>query len=115
MKSKLPLVLVLTVAASGCSILGNDKEPTIASLGKRPVQLEDKPVVASESEAISAYRAFLASADDTDERPQAMRRIADLNLEKDVMPEAGATTLQLPEAHESIELYQNVLTLYPER
>ena len=116
MKPLLPAIIVTLFASSGCAMLSGDNQPTIADLGKRPVKLEDAPVAASESQAITAYRDYLKTDDDTDSRPQAMRRIADLNLEKEAYPVVSpATQAVMPQAHESIELYRNVLALYPDR
>ena len=120
MKSVVPAIMILAALSSACSVLHGDNEPTIASLGKRPVKFEDTTVSASEVQAISAYRSFLDSGDESDSRPHAMRRIADLNLEKEELPQVGqagpdASPLQLVEAQESIELYQSVLSLYPQR
>ncbi len=119
MKPVLPAILIMAALSSACSVLHGDNEPTIASLGKRPVTLEDTPVSASEVQAITAYRSFLDSGDGSDSRPHAMRRIADLNLEKEEVPQAeqpepDILPLQATEARESIELYQSVLSLYPQ-
>ncbi|MGB5178946.1 MAG: tetratricopeptide repeat protein [Gammaproteobacteria bacterium] len=120
MNPVLPAIAIIATLLSACSVLHGDDEPTIASLGKRPVKLVDTPVSSTEMQAISAYRSFLDSGDESDARPHAMRRIADLNLEKEELPQAGQATpdtlqLQPIEAHESIELYQSVLSLYPQR
>jgi len=120
MKPVLPVILLITSVSSACSILHGDNAPTIASLGKRPVKLADTPVSSSEVQAISAYREFLDTGDESDSRPQAMRRIADLNLEKEELPQAAQSAsdsmpTQPSQAHVSIDLYQNVLSLYPER
>ena len=115
-----PAILLITALCSACSVLHSNDAPTIASLGKRPVKLEDTPLSSSEVQAISAYRSFLDTGDDSDARPQAMRRIADLSLEKEELPQAvqaDPTTgvLQHTQARESIDLYRNVLSLYPDR
>ena len=120
MKPVLPVILMITCASSACSILHGDNAPTIASLGKHPVKLEDTGVTSSEVQAISAYREFLDTGDESDSRPQAMRRIADLNLEKEELPQAAQSAydsmpMQPSQAHVSIDLYKNVLSLYPER
>ena len=120
MKPVLPVILMITCVSSACSMLHGDNAPTIASLGKHPVKLEDTGVTSSEVQAISAYREFLDTGDESDSRPQAMRRIADLNLEKEELPQASQSaydsrSIQPSQAHVSIDLYQNVLSLYPER
>ena len=84
---------VATLLLSGCSIMGGgDNAPTIGDLSKRPVTMSDLPVESSEQEAMSAYRNFLATKDDTDARPHAMRRLADINLEAEVLPQADFDT-----------------------
>ena len=75
MKRTLPAILMIACVCSACSVLHGDNAPTIASLGKHPVKLNDTPVYSSEVQAISAYRSFLDSGDESDSRPQAMRRI----------------------------------------
>jgi len=120
MKYTWPAILLVAAACSACSVLRGDDAPTIASLGKRPVKIEDTPVSSSEVQAISAYRSFLDTGAESDSRPQAMRRIADLNLEKEELPQAvqaspATRSLLHTQARESIELYRNVLSLYPHR
>jgi tetratricopeptide (TPR) repeat protein len=96
------------------------KGPTIGSLGKRPVIVEDMPLDTSETETIEAYRKFLASKEETETRPLAMRRLADLELEADDMPAVGMDSPGLnqvrpQQVNDSIRLYREVLTQYPER
>jgi len=120
MRGNWPAILLIAAVCSACSVLHGDNAPTIASLGKRPVKLEDTPLSSSEVQAISAYRSFLSTGDDSNARPQAMRRIADLNLEKEELPQTvqadpATGVLQHTQARESIDLYRNVLSLYPNR
>jgi len=119
-KSTLPAIIIIACATSACAVLHGDNAPTIASLGQRPVKLEDTPLSPSEVQAITAYRSFLDTGDESDSRPQAMRRIADLNLEKEELPHADEAVpddipLQPTQAHVSIDLYKNVLSMYPQR
>jgi TolA-binding protein len=95
-----------------------DDEPTIAGLGDRPVQLDDVPIESNEQQAMSAYRRFLATDDTSEARPQAMRRLADINLEAEAMPQAGEDnplTMYPQQAQDSIRLYEEVLASYPDR
>ncbi len=41
MKRALPAILMIAWMCSACSVLHGDNAPTIASLGKRPVKLQD--------------------------------------------------------------------------
>lgn len=119
-----PLAVFLAVLCGGCSLL-NDNAPTIASLGRHPLKLEDTALEADERQAMAAYREFLATDDrppvEQEERPQAMQRIADLNLEaveEQPGPELADSTddrLNPQEVEASILLYNEVLAQYPER
>lgn len=106
---------------AGCSVMGgSDNAPTIGDLGHRAVDLQDVPFEASEQQAMSAYREFLSTPDETDARPHAMRRLADINLEAEVVPQADfdseqALSLYPQQVRDSINLYSKVLDNYPHR
>jgi TolA-binding protein len=114
-------ITALTVALlSGCSIMGSDDAPTIGDLSKRPVKLDDTPITSSEQQAMNAYRNFLATRDESEARPHAMRRLADINLEAEVLPEADfdsdkAVSLYPEQVKDSITLYRKLLNNYPHR
>jgi TolA-binding protein len=107
----------------GCSFLHTDDPPTIASLGQRPLELQDAPIEASESRAIQAYQGFLDTGADSAARPEAMRRLADLKLETEELPgeepEAAGTdnpeVLYPEQLADSIKLYEDILAHYPDR
>lgn len=112
------LALALTGGLAGCSLMHGGDAPTIADLGKRPVQLEDQPLAADEQQAMNAYQRFLATDDQTEARPQAMRRLADINLEAESasMPVADQAPTAFPQqVQDSIRLYRQVLETYPDR
>ncbi|MGB5260097.1 MAG: tetratricopeptide repeat protein [Gammaproteobacteria bacterium] len=116
-----PVTIITALLLSGCSIMGGgDNAPTIGDLSKRSVTMADVPVESSEKQAMNAYRNFLATDDDTDARPHAMRRLADINLEAEVLPQADfdsdrAVSLYPQQVQDSITLYQRVLKNYPQR
>jgi TolA-binding protein len=120
MKVSFPLVIIFALQSSACSLLNGDKAPTIASLGKHPVKLDDVPIETSHEQATSAYREFLNTKDTSAARPQAMRRLADINLESEAVPEDSqlqddVTQLYKQQAGDSIKLYRDVLEHYPDR
>ena len=120
MRVSLPLIIILALQSSACSLLHGDGGPTIASLGKRPVKLDDIPIETSHEQATSAYREFLNTEDTSEARPQAMRRLADINLESEAVPEDSqlqddVTQLYRQQAGDSIKLYREVLEHYPDR
>ena len=82
-------VLIPVLLQCGCSFLHTGDPPTIASLDQRPLVLQDTPIDASESRAIQAYQGFLDTGADSKARPEAMRRLADLKLEAEELPQAG--------------------------
>ncbi|HVJ60586.1 MAG TPA: tetratricopeptide repeat protein, partial [Burkholderiaceae bacterium] len=84
----LPLALLLAqlmTQLSACSALRKapvDNEPTVKSLENRSVAIApDQGIQADTAKAIAAYRAFLASAPRDVQRPEAMRRLGDLEME----------------------------------
>ena len=112
MKTLLSIIAVLLVFLEGCAFNPlRDDAPTIASLDKKPVRIEDTPVEPSESRAMVAYRHFLDNDEASKERPQAMRRLADLGLESD----GTAVEKSASGVEDSIRLYRDVLALYPDR
>ncbi len=115
-----PLLLSIALAASGCSMFRGDDTAVIGDLSRRPIELDDVPIETSEQQAMNAYRRYLETDDQTEARPQAMRRLADINMEAEVLPEGerDETSLvaQYPQqVQDSIHLYQQVLENYPRR
>jgi TolA-binding protein len=119
----LHLALALPVVLCSCTFMHRDEPPTIASLGRHPPALQDTPLDASEPRAMQAYRRFLETGDDSAARPEAMRRLADLNLDVGEQSRAGQAdavagvpaTPYPQQLADSIRLYQDILTHYPER
>jgi TolA-binding protein len=116
-------LLLPVLLLCGCALLRNDNPPTIGSLGRQPLDVQDTPIDASESRAIQAYQGFLDTGADTAARPEAMRRLADLKLEAEELPRAGeaepatdqAEALYPEQLADSIRLYEDILTHYPDR
>ena len=116
-------VLIPVLLLCGCSFLHTGDPPTIASLGQRPLDLQDTPIDASESRAIRAYQGFLDTGADSEARPEAMRRLADLKLEAEELPQAGEANaaagnpevLYPEQLADSVRLYEDILAHYPDR
>jgi len=108
-------IVLLSVSLWNCALMQSDSELTIGSLERHTLDLEKTPIESSDKKAIHAYRRFLETGDESDTRRQAMRRLADINLESEVLPQEG-TGKDFPEhIKDSIVLYEDVLALYPER
>jgi tetratricopeptide (TPR) repeat protein len=118
--SRLAAVLVIMVGAGlapDASAAPKKKEKTIADLASRPVVVQpDQKVEASASRAMENYRRFLElQKTDPQLRAEALRRLADLNMEAgegDRM--AGEASLIDAQGAEAIKLYTSLLKSYPD-
>lgn len=78
-------VLIAAVLLAGCAGTVRHKD-SIGSLSGKKIKLEEPVIDDALEKAMQAYRKFLEEADETAATPEAMRRLADLQLE------AGAGT-----------------------
>ena len=127
---------------SGCSATPNlTQESTIADLANTPVIVNQEPVANGLDKAIQGYESFLSESGDSNLVPDAIRRLADLKLEREYgyvntssqpvqevlsedigegpinEPIAGVQPGYLLEnkgAKEAITLYQNLLRKFPD-
>jgi TolA-binding protein len=85
---------------------------TLASLERRQMVVErDAAIDASRAAAIHAYRKFLDAAPRDRMRPEAMRRLGDLEIEQ---ARAGsAESAAAREYREAVNVYENLLETYP--
>lgn len=76
----------------GCSSTPKDNAPTLKSLDSKTVELPpDKGVPADDSATMAAYRDYLKKAPQDKQRPEAMRRLGDLEMESADVGASGAT------------------------
>ncbi len=107
-RSRLLAALLIATATSGCARLG--RESTLADLQGRSPDLEEVEVGDGLAQAMEGYRQFLEEAPESALTPEAMRRLADLALEKSygslgaratrVAGEAGDAALPRPQSSE---------------
>src|SRR4051812_43453527 len=111
------IAALCTGVAMDASAASRKKEKTIGDLAARPVVVQpDQKVEASSERAMDNYRRFLElQKTDPQLRAEALRRLADLNME------AGENTRMASEASsidaqgaEAINLYTNLLKSYPD-
>ena len=124
------LVWVAMLVLAACSFTRKDESPTIKSLEGRVIPIERGAVVAGGREkAIARYRDFLNVAPDHDLRPEAMRRLGDLQMENaeaqqlagtdEVAPSPGKPpvvsggALNASDFRRAIKWYQDMLRAYP--
>lgn len=79
----LPLTAIVMLAGCGGTVRHKD---SIGSLSGKKIKLEEPVIDNALEKAMQAYRKFLEETDETEVTPEAMRRLADLQLE------AGAGT-----------------------
>ena len=109
---------LLAACGSGPKTLPGDDAPTLASLRDRQVEIApDEPGAlraAAEADSIAAYREFLAAAPDAPQRPEAMRRLGDLEMDRaDRVAAEGQGASEVPDYKAAIERYEAFLKAYP--
>ena len=99
-----------------------DNEPTLKTLASRSVVVEkDGLVVATETQAIDAYKKFLDVAPKAPQRAEAMRRIGDLEMDRadkrsasaDTSLNTATNTNADPDYRAAIARYQEFLKTFP--
>jgi tetratricopeptide (TPR) repeat protein len=104
---------LLAAGLAGCSFVGTKEAPTLASLANREVVLPPgKPVAASQDNTIVAYRDFLKAAPRDRQRPEALRRLGDLEMDSADNRSAAAQGAA-PDYRKAVTLYSDLLKAYP--
>ncbi|MES2581579.1 MAG: tetratricopeptide repeat protein [Pseudomonadota bacterium] len=112
---KLTLLMVCVLSACASKQRGTpDNEPTLKTLASRTVTVEkDAGVAANPSQAIAAYRGFLAVAPKAPQREEAMRRIGDLEMDSADIQNENPQATGGPDYKAAVARYQDVLKAYP--
>lgn len=108
------VALTLTLGAcGGPRKLPGDDQPTLASLNGRTIKVEpDAGITAVEEQTIAAYRDFLKAAPNAPQRPEAMRRLGDLEMDRADRVAAEGTGTD-PDYKAAITRYDEFLKAYP--
>lgn len=123
MNAKLATTLIF-VTLSGCSAFKKTETPpeppTIASIEDQPLDLQNTGAIdASRTQAIKSYREFLNSAEQNKYHAEAMRRIADLELEElesriaSYSDQDGQQAVKKEEYERVVKLYTTMLSNHP--
>lgn len=104
------------LALAGCATkekkFPGDDAPTLATLAGRTVQIPaDRGVANDEAQAMAAYRAFLDVAREAPQRPEVMRRLAD--LEMDLADRKAGDGGATPDYKAALAQYEKVLKEHP--
>lgn len=107
--------LLLLGACTGLRERLSDNEPTLASLSGRKAEIAPDPgIKGSQEQAIAAYRRFLDTAPRASQRPEAMRRLGDLEMDSvDQRVGDGQAKGELSDYRAAIARYQQFLKTYP--
>ncbi len=113
------LKLTLLASASllgGCGVLGPRQPPTLQSLAYEQVAVEpDRVEGASEAQAIKAYRLFLEGAPQSPQSAEALRRLADLEMDlADRLNADAAAATSAPDYKAAATRYQEHLAAHPQ-
>ena len=116
-------LVALAASLAACSSnkrLPGDNEPTLATLRDRTVNVvADQPDTAlkvAEEQTIAAYREFLQAAPNAPQRPEAMRRLGDLEMDNADRRAAESTAAagEVPDYKAAIARYEEFLKAYPQ-
>ncbi len=118
------LILPCIISLSACSWLRDDKQPeppTIKELEKREISIiEGDALDTSRQAAMKNYRAYLESTKKSPLRPEAQRRLADLELERvedqqnlALEQERGLSEAEKANYQHAIRLYEDLLQQNP--
>ncbi len=111
----LPWLLAGALAACTTTTTHKPEPPTLKSLQGHQVEVvPDQKVVGSKERTIAAYQEFLKSAPTDPQRPEAMRRLGDLEMDladvRAALPQADAGG---PDYHAAVHLYEEYLKNFP--
>jgi tetratricopeptide (TPR) repeat protein len=112
-------VVALLTACAGPKTLPGDDQPTLASLAGRRIDIQtDVPGALppmDEARTIAAYQQFLNAAPKAPQRPEALRRLGDLEMDAADRRAAEATGggAEIPDYRVAIERYESFLKAYP--
>ncbi len=110
--ASLATLCLLTACASPQG--SSDNAPTLASLSARPLaNATQTRVRADEAQAIAAYTRFLEIAPLAPQRPEAMRRIGDLEMDLADKRAGAGEALQAADYRSAVGRYQEFLKSYP--
>jgi TolA-binding protein len=106
-----PLLLALFLSAC---FTGKGDAPTLKSLSGQRVKVDtETPIEKSEEKAIAAYREYLNIAPRHSLRPEALRRLGDMELEQIERGETPGGAVGAQDYQRAIKVYQDLLKTYP--
>ncbi|MEK7759550.1 MAG: tetratricopeptide repeat protein, partial [Pseudomonadota bacterium] len=103
------LSAVLGLLLTACSTVGEERNTLKSLESRRAAVAREEPVPANRTKAAQAYRQYLDIMPHDAQRPEALRRLGDLDIES-----AGTDEkLNQNDYKRAIGVYQNLLRVYP--
>jgi tetratricopeptide (TPR) repeat protein len=84
------LVAVCGLSVTGCATY--NREGTLGSLNSVDIEIKEEVIVGSLEKAMESYQRYLEETPETAMTPEAIRRLADLKIEKEYSATAGGDT-----------------------
>jgi TolA-binding protein len=115
MMARVVLVAGLVLLAACASNRTRDEHATLKSLESRRVDVQhEAPIEGSREKAIQAYRDYLNIAPKDALRPEAMRRLGDMEIESAEHGAIQRERVQQSDYRRAITTYQKLLRAYPD-
>jgi len=106
--------LIITLAVSACASKPREDTNTLKSLEARTLTIErDQAIAGSREKAIQAYRQYLNVAPKDKLRPEAMRRLGDMEIGSADERSATRERINKDDYRRAVRVYQNLLRTYP--
>ena len=106
--------MFLAILLSACASVREEDRNTLKSLAQKRVTVErEQPVPGNRGKAIDAYRHYLDIAPRDAHRPEAMRRLGDMEIESAEQGNASGERLTQNDYKRAIGVYQGLLRSYP--
>jgi len=104
------LALLLLLMMTACATTKKEERLTLRSLeDRRAAVAREEPIPENRPKVALAYRQYLETKPHDAQRPEALRRLGDLDIEN-----AGSSEkLSQNEYKQAIDIYQNLLRVYP--
>ena len=102
------LSLFLPVLATSCATM--DQSGTLASLRDVKIELKEERIEGSLDKAMESYRKFLEETPESALTPEAIRRLADLKVEKEygtALEETSKSTNVLPSTDDAVSVFRS--------
>ena len=111
---RLLIASLMATLLSACASVREEDSNTLKSLAQKRVTVErEQPIPGNRGKAIDAYRHYLDIAPRDARRPEAMRRLGDMEIETAEHDAASGERLTQGDYKRAVGVYQGLLRSYP--